>query len=31
MGQINGNATVKLCKQFWRFGCINCMDGKKLL
>nr|DAR04194.1 MAG TPA: hypothetical protein [Caudoviricetes sp.] len=29
IGQISGNATVKPCKRFWRFGCINCMDNRK--
>lgn len=29
MGQIDGNAPVKPCKRFWRFGCIKCMDGIK--
>jgi hypothetical protein len=29
MGQINGNAAVKLYKRFWCFGRIICMDGRK--
>lgn len=29
IGQINGNATVKPCKRFWRCCGIICMDGRK--
>lgn len=28
IGQINGNAAVKLRKRFWRFGRIICINGR---
>lgn len=29
IGQINGNAAVKLRKRFWRFGRIICINGRR--